>query len=115
MLKDASLVWDVAAQNVGEIIMSKILKKIAEDLLKKGEHVADSGFSAEESKKVAKQLGLDFSKEEFSFEEFHKGINVELEHSNVTKKSPTMSAKIALAHLKEDPHYYKKLEKVEGD
>jgi hypothetical protein len=44
---------------------------------------------------------------------FKKALNIELEHRNVTYGSPYKTAKIALAHLKEDPKYYKKLIKQE--
>lgn len=38
-----------------------------------------------------------------------EGMNVELEHSDFTHGDPVLSARIALAHLKEDPEYYRKL------
>lgn len=53
--------------------------------------------------------------------ELVKGMNVEREHgshnyiTNVTYNSRMMSAKIALAHFEEDPHYYMRLEKMEKE
>jgi hypothetical protein len=44
---------------------------------------------------------------------FKKALNVETEHRNVTYGSPYKTALIAIAHLKEDPKYYKKLIKQE--
>lgn len=46
----------------------------------------------------------------FDFKEVQKAIEVESEHT--TNKA--VAAKIALAHFKEDPNYYTKLDRVEG-
>ena len=43
--------------------------------------------------------------------EVKTGLEVEKEHDDVTHGNPIMRAKIAKAHLKEEPHYYKKLKK----
>lgn len=40
-----------------------------------------------------------------------EGMNVEREHRDVTHCSPTLSAKIALAHLRERPDYYRRLKR----
>lgn len=40
-------------------------------------------------------------------------MDVELEHADVTGGDPVMTGKIALAHLREDPQYYDKLERME--
>lgn len=61
---------------------------------------------------VARILNVDFSK--FSYNDFKRGINIELEHglinpsTNVTNNDLLKSAKIALAHLNEFPNYYNK-------
>lgn len=62
--------------------------------------------------RIARYLNVDFSK--FPFEDFKRGINVELEHglqninTNVTNNDLIKTAKIALAHLNEYPNYYNK-------
>lgn len=67
-------------------------------------------FSDNEILRVARYLNIDFSK--FSFDEFKRGINVELEHgfnnpiTNVTNNDLIKTSKIALAHLNEFPNYY---------
>lgn len=59
---------------------------------------------------VAKVLNIDFKN--FSFDDFKRGINIELEHgkinpkTNITNNNLIMTAKIALAHLNEFPNYY---------
>lgn len=69
-------------------------------------------ISDNEILRVAKYLNIDFSK--FPFEDFKRGINIELEHglenlnTNVTNNDLIKTAKIALAHLNEYPNYYNK-------
>ena len=69
-------------------------------------------FSDKEIMMVAKFLNIDFSK--FSFDDFKRGINIELEHgkknmnTDVTNNDLIKTAKIALAHLNEFPNYYNK-------
>lgn len=70
---------------------------------------------------VATQLRLDFEKESFKLDQFCKGMNVELEHgtrelfTNVTDDDHLITGKIALAHLREFPDYYERLEKLEKE
>ena len=76
-------------------------------------------FTAEEAKTVGKSLGIDWS--EFDVEEYRMGMDVELEHgkhdpaTDVTHDDPLTTGKIALAHLKEFPDYYTRLEKMEEE
>ena len=69
-------------------------------------------FSDNDIMMVAKFLNIDFSK--FPFEDFKRGVNIELEHgkenmnTNVTDNDLIKTAKIALAHLNEFPNYYNK-------
>jgi hypothetical protein len=55
----------------------------------------------------------------FTRDALAKGIEVEYEHgtintiTNITNDDPTMTAKIAAAHLYEDPYYYNGLEMME--
>jgi len=42
------------------------------------------------------------------------GLNVELEHTDVTKGDPITTGKITLAHLEELPDYYTRLKRMEG-
>lgn len=73
------------------------------------------------TKKDAKRIGdkLNINWNEVNIKEFTKGINVELEHgnkdkeTNVTNNDPILTGKIALAHLKELPDYYSRLDKIE--
>lgn len=76
-------------------------------------------FTAEEATIVGGKLGIDWSK--FDVEQFRMGMDVELEHgvrdpeTNVTDDDPLTTGKIALAHLKEFPDYYTRLEKMEKE
>ena len=55
---------------------------------------------------VLKKMGYKFDPEEF-----HKGMNVEMEHQDVTNGNVVKTAKIAAAHLTENPKYYTLLKK----
>ncbi|MBK6537365.1 MAG: hypothetical protein IPG09_06170 [Ignavibacteria bacterium] len=76
-------------------------------------------FNSEEAEEIGENLGISWDK--FDVEQFTKGLNVELEHGsrdpevNVTNNDPVLTGKIALAHLKEFPDYYTRLEKMERD
>lgn len=78
-------------------------------------------FSESEALKIAIKLKIDFARVKFNLLDFTKGMNVELEHgkiskkTNVTNDNPLLTGKIALAHLNEFPDYYKRLEKLESD
>ena len=64
-------------------------------------------ISKEHSDRLFQAMKLDPKK--YNPEQFHMGMNVELEHKDVTKGNLKMTAKIALAHLSEVPDYYTKL------
>jgi len=75
-------------------------------------------ISEEEARDIGESLGVNW--DEYSFEEFLSGINVELEHGtmgnwDVTDNDLEMTAKIALAHLDEIPDYYTRLKKMEDN
>jgi hypothetical protein len=76
-------------------------------------------FSAEEARLVGEQIGIDWSSSPFDVEQFRRGMDVELEHglhdllTNVTGDDPLVTGKIALAHLREFPDYYTRLELME--
>ena len=69
-------------------------------------------FTLTEANNISVKLGVDFSKVQFTPEEYLEGLNIELEHglvdpeTNVTSDDPLMTGKIALAHLNEVPLYY---------
>ncbi|ANC71191.1 MULTISPECIES: DUF5661 family protein [Bacteria] len=76
-------------------------------------------ISPEEARRIGDQIGVDWDK--FDLEEFRRGLDVEFEHgshdpqTDVTHDDPVMTGKIALAHLKEFPDYYTRLEKMEAE
>ena len=69
-------------------------------------------FSIKDAFEVAEILDIKFDK--FPPEDLLRGLNIELEHglinksTNVTNDDLLLTAKIALAHLKEFPNYYNK-------
>jgi hypothetical protein len=76
-------------------------------------------FTLEETLDLGRRLGVDWT--EIHRDEFRRGLAVELEHgahdpqTNVTSDDPVITAKIALAHLKEIPDYYSRLARMEAD
>jgi Protein of unknown function (DUF5661) len=59
--------------------------------------------------------------EQFDLEQFRAGMDVEFEHgandpqTDVTGDDPILTGKIALAHMKEFPDYYERLERMEEE
>jgi Protein of unknown function (DUF5661) len=78
-------------------------------------------FSVDEARQIGAEIGIDWASAPFDVEQFRIGMNVELEHglhdpqTNVTNSDPVTTAKIALAHLKEFPDYYTRLEHMEEE
>jgi hypothetical protein len=75
----------------------------------KGEIIKDA-VSRVRAKKIGDELGVDWKK--FDLGEFQLGLEVELEHKDITKGDMRLTGKIVLAHLKELPDYYTRLEKM---
>ena len=82
---------------------------------------SEQGFSSEDARRVGDAIGIDWSSAPFDVEQFRAGMNVELEHgrhdpaTDVTGDDPQVTGKIALAHLKEFPDYYTRLERMEEE
>ncbi|PIY60750.1 hypothetical protein COY95_00175 [Candidatus Woesearchaeota archaeon CG_4_10_14_0_8_um_filter_47_5] len=76
-------------------------------------------FTQEEAKTIGVQLGIVWDR--FDADQFRRGMDVELEHgrrdphTDVTHDDALTTGKIALAHLKEYPDYYDRLEKMEKE
>ena len=75
--------------------------------------------STDEAKRVGDEIGVDWDR--FDLEQFRAGMDVEFEHgshdpqTNVTNDDPIVTGKIALAHMKEFPDYYERLERMEAE
>jgi hypothetical protein len=75
--------------------------------------------TSEEARRVGDAIGVDWTL--FDLEEFRSGMDVEFEHgshdpqTNVTDDDPILTGKIALAHMKEFPDYYTRLERMESE
>jgi len=76
-------------------------------------------FSSDEARRIGDSLGLDWG--QVDLEQFRMGLQVELEHgtrdpeTNVTGDDLSLTAKIALAHLREFPDYYTRLAEMEAE
>jgi hypothetical protein len=75
--------------------------------------------TTEQARRVGDEIGVDWDR--FDLEQFRFGMDVEFEHgshdpqTNVTGDDPILTGKIALAHLKEFPDYYERLERMEQE
>lgn len=75
--------------------------------------------TTEEARRVGDEIGVDWSS--FDLEQFRSGMDVEFEHgshdpqTDVTGDDPIVTGKIALAHMKEFPDYYERLERMEEE
>lgn len=73
----------------------------------------------DEAQRVASIIGVDWRT--FDVYQFRRGMDVEFEHgsqdseTDVTHDYPVITGKIALAHLKEFPDYYTRLERMESE
>ena len=78
-------------------------------------------FTTADAVSALNVIGVDISEERFGVEQVRKGMDVELEHGtrfpdlDVTGDDPLITAKIALAHLREFPDYYERLETMERE
>lgn len=73
--------------------------------------MADYKVSRDEAKRTAKKLKVKPSK--IAPKQFQKGMQVEMEHRDLTKGKLKPTGQIARAHLKENKDYYKELAKME--
>ena len=75
--------------------------------------------TTDEAKRVGDEIGVDCSR--YDLEQFRFGMDVEYEHgshdpqTDVTHDDPILTGKIALAHMKEFPDYYERLERMEEE
>jgi uncharacterized protein DUF5661 len=76
-------------------------------------------ITPEEARRIGDEIGVDWNR--FDLEQFRAGMDVEFEHgshdpaTNVTGDDPILTGKIALAHMKEFPDYYERLERMEQE
>jgi Protein of unknown function (DUF5661) len=75
--------------------------------------------TTEQARRVGDEIGVDWGR--FDVEQFRFGMDVEFEHgshdpqTDVTGDDPILTGKIALAHMKEFPDYYERLERMEQE
>ena len=83
--------------------------------------VARTGFTTDQARAVAVEIGIEFGIASFDVEQLRRGMEVELEHglrdreTNVTDDDSLLTGRIAWAHLKEIPDYYDRLDRMERE
>jgi hypothetical protein len=78
-------------------------------------------FTTEDAAAALAAAGIEISGERYGLEDVLVGMNVELEHGtrfpdlDVSGDDPVTTLKIALAHLREFPDYYERLDVMERE
>ena len=78
-------------------------------------------FTTDDATAALVAAGINISGEMYDLEDVRDGMNVELEHGtrfpdlDVSGDDPVITLKIALAHLREFPDYYQRLEAMERE
>lgn len=78
-------------------------------------------FTIQDAETALAAAGIDISEESYDLGDVRDGMNVELEHGtrfpdlDVSGDDPVITLKIALAHLREFPDYYERLEIMERE
>lgn len=72
----------------------------------------NQAFTVLQVQELGNQMHLDW--DTIPLGEFHKGMNMELEHSDITKGDPIMTAMIAIRHIKEKKDYYTRMSLFEN-
>jgi hypothetical protein len=78
-----------------------------------------SRTATDEARRIGDALKIDWTR--IDLEQFRRGMDVEFEHgthdpqTDVTHDDLLMTGKIALAHLKEFPDYYERLQRMEDE
>lgn len=70
-------------------------------------------INKKESLKLAKKYNINL--DVVGLEQWIYGLNIELEHRDITHNNEDITSKIVIAHLKEDPFYYYRLQKLEDE
>jgi hypothetical protein len=76
-------------------------------------------ITLEEARRIGDIIGVNWQL--YDIEQFRNGMDIELEHgsrdpqTDVTHDDPVLTGKIALAHMKEFPDYYARLERMEEE
>ena len=83
--------------------------------------VARTGFTPTEAAGIAERLGIDIVHGSFTLEDFRAGLETELEHgrrdpaTDVTGDDALLTGRLALAHLRRLPDYYRRLAIMEAE
>lgn len=106
--------------NIPEYVTVDEVKRVCKEIgLSDWSELTDSTLSKEEAATVLATVNT--QRMDIPFKEFHKGLEVELEHgtrfedANVTNNHPILTGRIVLAHLKETMDYYRRIDVAEAE
>ena len=108
--------------NMPEYVTAQEVKRICRELgIRDWSRLKKAAVKREEALKILSELDRQGMK--IDIDQFHDGLEVELEHGilfaayNVTNNHPLLTGKIVMAHFMESLDYYRRLEvmELEGD
>ena len=76
-------------------------------------------FSDEDAREIGERIGIDLQAGDVDLEQFRMGLSIELEYgrqdlaTKVTNDDELIAGKIALAHPRDIPDYYTRIEAME--
>jgi hypothetical protein len=99
--------------------VARLFRQIFQELEEEEDMTEQRRTTTEEAKRVGDAIGADWTR--FDLDQLRAGMDVEFEHgshdpqTDVTGDDPIVTGKIALAHMKEFPDYYERLERMERE
>ena len=102
MLRRCNTMLEMAEKEENDDERRRLLEQVDRELM-----ALESMAKSDNAKKVGDKLGVDWGK--IDLKQFQMGMKEEMEHKDVTGGDPEKTGKIVLAHLKEKPDYYTKL------
>jgi hypothetical protein len=108
MLRRCNTMLELAGKEENDDEKRRLLEQVDKELM-----ALESMAKGEpDAKKIGDKLGVDWGKTDLK--QFQMGMKEELEHKDVTGGDPEETGKIVLAHLKEKPDYYTRLNQIMG-
>jgi hypothetical protein len=112
-LLDAKAEAQKAGNDAAVTKLDKEIENLKTVYKKQGGSTDADIYTLEVAQAVGESIGINFGQIDLC--EFTMGMNVELEHTDITQEDPKETARIALAHLKEIPDYYSRLKVMEAE
>jgi hypothetical protein len=103
-------IHDSVVRRDHEPIIGKAFTSEAIEVMMNLKKMLLKAFTDKDAHELGKKLNIDWS--QIDIDQFKVGMKEELEHRDVTDGDPVVTAKIVLAHFKENKDYYNKLKRA---